>query len=117
MASCPICGISWAAPVACCPCGFAPAAMDEFVVRLELERRRGVGRQAIGVALCSAVVPFVWLLGVSAAWLLATPLAGGLAVGGVVVFVRGTQMVSRATLRLRAARRVRQLPAARIVSS
>ena len=90
--------------------------MDDFVVRLRIERRRGAVRQLVGAALVASVVPFVWLVGANLAWILSAPLAGGMSVGGIVLFARGTQTVHRATMRLSAAKQIRQLPAARVVS-
>jgi cellobiose-specific phosphotransferase system component IIC len=89
--------------------------MDEFVVRLRIERWRGVKRQVLGLALAASVVPFMWLLGISGAWVLATPLVGGLLVGGSIQFLRGTAAVHQATRRLHAARQIRLLPVARII--
>jgi hypothetical protein len=86
--------------------------MDEFVIRLRMERRRGLVRQALGAGLCGLIVPFALLTNL--AWIATAPLFGVFAVGGIIVFMRGTQTVSRSTMRLRAAKQIRQLPVARI---
>jgi hypothetical protein len=108
---CPICKIDWPSQISCCPCGFAPAAIDDFVVRLKLQRRRSITLQVVGTLLIAVTVPVVFAL----------PMALGLlqmgvfTVAGTIALARGSLGVAQATRRLRAVAELRQLPTARIV--
>jgi len=115
MTRCPVCAIPWPAPIACCPCGFAPSAIDDFVVQVRLQRRRGVWWQLIGASTAGLAVPLGWLVSSSLAWVLILPVVGASLLVGAVVFGCGTRLMLQSTRRLRNVAELRQLPAARVV--
>ena len=112
--SCPVCGIDWPGRISVCPCGYAPDDLDNFRRRLLMARRRGVLQQLAGI-LMMAPLPLLALFGSGIMWILPTIASTGVCVGGLVVTLRGTRLVSQSTKRLHALSRLRELPAARVL--
>jgi hypothetical protein len=108
---CPVCKIEWPSQIACCPCGFAPAAIDDFVVQLKLQRKRSVVLQVMGAVLVGLTIPLALALPMAMNLL---PL-GVFGIAGTIAIARGSFGVARATRRLHAVAELRQLPAARVV--
>jgi hypothetical protein len=110
--SCPVCGIDWPGHISVCPCGYAPDDLDGFRRRLEVSRKRGAVLQLGGTAM---MAPLALLLAFgSGMWLVPALASVGVAIGGLVIAVRGTRQLQQSTKRLRALAELRQLPAARV---
>jgi len=116
--NCPICAIEWPSPVACCACGydFTIESVHGAMARFRGARISAVTMQACGAVTIALIAPFFWLVGFTPAWLiLAMFLIPIQVIGGLTMIVRGAARLRTATRHLRAARRLGQLPSARIV--
>lgn len=113
-----MCGIDWPSQhVECCPCGFAPEALDHFTVQMKLLRRRAAGKLVAGGLMVAAPVALLLLLPPQALGMLAAGLAAVVTfvIGGGILTARSLVAIFETTRRLRALDQLKQLPAARVV--